>query len=294
MSKTNFFDALAQRPDVQARQGGNVQGRNVPPAGSYGGQTTRPSSVVPGARVTGRDTGNHLQDRMDDVDEGGGSPLAKFMKASHNTNRGGQPESQGNTGGGNAPTQSPQGSGQGAAPAQSPAPSIWEASPELFRSAFSQQADNFLPADITEEEYKKAFSGDFEAFKSFQRKMNVHTASMTAHSQTRITKAGLDKEFESFKGTLPDTMKQHKFSNLYEGVDHPLVQDKKVQPLLKATTQYFRDEFPDASPEEIRDGVLAYMEEQFGSRQSAPSEQESRNLASHFDDAAYDGFNDSY
>jgi hypothetical protein len=277
MSKQNFFDQFQQRPDVQQRNGSAVPNRNVPPAESYNGNT-RPSPVVPGNRVPGSDTGNHLQDRMNDVDAGGGSPLAQFMKGGHNTKRGGQSDSQGNS----AP-QSPQSGGQSAAPAQSPAPSIWETSPELFRSAFSQQADSFIPSDITEEEYKKAFSGDFEAFKSFTKKMGVHQASMTAYNQTRITKAGLDKEFESFKGKLPDTMRQHQFSDLFAGVDHPFVSDSTTKPLLKATTQYFREEFPDATPEEIREGVLAYMENKLGSSKPNDTGRPSRNLASHFD-----------
>lgn len=284
MSKTNFFDTFSQRPDVAARQGGQVPGRNVPPQQAYQGND-RPSPVVPGARVPGRDTGNHLQDRMDDVDAGGGSPLAKFMKGGHNTNRGGQQIPQGQ--------QQPAASGAGGTPPQSPTPkepTIWDAGSDLFKTAFGQQAENFLPADVTEDDYKKAFSGDFQAFQALQRKLNVHTASMTAHNMTRITKAGLDKEFAAFTGKLPDTLKQHQFSDLFRGVDHPLVQDKAVKPLLHATTQFFRDEFPNATPEEIREGVLAYMEEQLGSRQTPQTDRKSRNLASHFDGAAYEGF----
>lgn len=288
MPKENFFDAFAQRPDVQARQqGGPVPGRTVPPAGSYAGNS-RPSPVVPGNRVPGSDTGNHLQDRMNDVDAEGGSPLAKFMNGKHNMKRGGQSDSQGNAAN-PAPAQSGNNGGQSATPSQSPAPSIWDSSPELFRTAFNQQADSFMPADITEEEYKKAFSGDFEAFKSFTKKMNVHQASMTAYNQTRITKAGLDKEFESFTGKLPATMRSHEFKDLFAGVDHPLVNDRTTKPLLKATTEYFREEFPDASPEEIRAGVLSYMEDKLGSRSAPSEERQSRNLASHFDmDSEYE------
>lgn len=289
MPKQNFFSQFEQRPDVAARQGGGVPGRNAPPPAAYGGgqPNDRPSPVVPGNRVPGRDTGNYLQDRMDDVDSGGGSPLAKFMKNHQNTNRGGQQLPQGQ------PASSPAG-GPGASPSQSPtpAPSVWDADSTLYKTAFNQQADSFLPADVTEEEYKKAFSGDFPAFQALMKKVNVHTASMTAHSMGRITKAGLDKEFEAFKGKLPDTMKQHQFSDLFRGVDHPFVQDKMVQPLLKATTQHFRDEFPDATPEEIRDGVLAYMEEQLGSRQPKNSDSQSRNLADHFNSSVYEGFED--
>lgn len=286
MSKPNFFDAFSQRPDVAARQGGGVPGRTVPPQGAYQDQGTRQSPVVPGSRVGGQDTGNHLQDRMDDVANGGGSPLANYMPKGHNSNRGGQQQPQGQ--------QQPAAGGAGAAPSQSPTPqpqpSIWDASPDLYRTAFSQQADHFLPSDITEEEYKAAFSGDFEKFKALQRKLNVHTASMTAANQTRITKAGLDKEFESFRGQLPKYQQEQQFNNLFKGVDHPLVQNPKTAPLLKATTQYFREEFPDASPEEIRQGVLAYMEDQLGS--SMPQKQSSTSipLSAHFDSAAYEGF----
>lgn len=281
MSKANFFDQFQQRPDVQQRQTGTAPNRTVPPAGAYNGNS-RPSPVVPGARVPGSDTGNHLQDRMNDVDSEGGSPLAKYIKSSQNTNGGRQPAQQGNSGS-QAPNAGQQDSRQSAAPAQSPTPTIWDATPELFRNAFNAQADSFMP-DITEEEYKKAFSGDFEAFKALQKKMGVHQASATAYNQTRITKAGLDKEFEGFTSKLPDTMRSHEFKDLFRGVDHPYVTDRTTKPLLNATTQYFRDEFPDASPEEIRAGVLAYMEDKLGAANSSNSpDRSSRNLASHFD-----------
>jgi hypothetical protein len=171
----------------------------------------------------------------------GGSPLDKFSPQSNNTpNETASPQ--------NAPQATP-------APAPASAPNIFDNTLESYQAHMAKQQN--VAGTIDPELATKALSGDMDALGQMLNGVAQNAVAMSMHGSGRIAQQGMNANMDNFRTEMPTMITDHQVSNVFQNdatMNHPA-----LKPMVDGAMSMFRNQFPEASPQELQTKVQEYL-----------------------------------
>jgi hypothetical protein len=216
---------FAQKPSSQPQQQQNNSGIEGDP---------RPPTAEP--------RGEGIIPRRGEPTEGP-NPLDKYMKKPDNGNNG-----------------EPASSKQPAAPANQPK-GYFDYSRDDYEKALGGDANDYV-GEISAELMTSIQQGDIKAFKSLLNNAITKGSSQSAFAVSQVSKRGVAQQLESYsKGELQEILRNQQFDQSFEGMDSEVLNHPSVAPLAKSKMAEFRQQYPEASPQEITKATERYFEE---------------------------------
>lgn len=260
----SFFGG-GQKSQQSSQQPPQQQQQQQPPQ-----QSTTPSQVVPGQTVNGLPEGANQPEAA--LEKGGASPLDKYAKMFQNDNA--------NKGGDTTDPNSP-----AAKAAAQQSRSVFDAGLEDFQKITQNQ--NYVP-EFDDELMSSALRGDKQSLSKLLNQVAQNAVASSVFMASRVSQQGFNQNLDKFKGELPAMQRSQQLDSLFTGKDNVL-SNPAVQPLVKSATKMFAEQYPQASPDEIKAYVQEYMKDVagvFNQSQQQPQKHEQSggfNMASLFD-----------
>lgn len=233
-------------------------------------QSTTPSQAVPGQMVNGLPDGDNQPSSA--LAKEGASPLDKYAKMFENKD----------SGKGGDPTDP---SSPAARQQAQQAKTVFEAGLEDFQKITQQQ--NYVP-EFDDELMGSALRGDKQSLSKLLNQVAQNAVASSVFMASRVSQKGFDQNLERFKGEMPAMQRTQQLDNLFTGKDSVMA-NPAVQPLVKSATKMFAEQYPQASPDEIKSYVQEYMKDVAGvftQQASQPQQQQQSggfDMASMFD-----------
>lgn len=229
----NIFEQAAQRQQQQQNPHG-VMPSNMP-------------QVPPQPEVNKTEAQVPVQDHMNGTpNQGvnpqtpqqpveGASPLDQFIQSSDNTDQGG-----------NNSTQEP----------QTP-PSVFDSNIDQFRTLAQNQ--NYA-AGVTQEKLQAVLQGDVNALMDMLNDVGRNAFANASFASSQIAKSGFNSQLEQFQSTtLPQVLTDNNHRQALQTNGNEILKHPAVAPLVESQTQALRNQFPNASPQEIQDKVMEFF-----------------------------------
>lgn len=192
------------------------------------------------------------------------SPLDKYTKKPDNDNSGMQSKSQQQ-----APVHNQSKSQQ--QESQAPSKTIFDTDLKGWEGAM-KNVD--LVAGIEPENIQKALAGDANLFMEIIQQVARTSMHNAAFMSLKASGSGFTTGQEAFSKTIPDMITSHKFDNLWQG--DSVMNHESAQPMVQALTNQLRNQYPQATPQEIQTHVQQYFED-FSASITGQKQQDSSN-----------------
>lgn len=194
----------------------------------------------------------------------GASPLDEFVSQSDNNNEAGGSQQQ-------QPQQQQ----------QQQQSSIFDTKIEDLMAVAERQD---YAGEITPETIQQIMQGDISALSGLLNQVGRRAFANAAFASSRMASKGVSEQFERFQNdTLPNVLKDNSFAQARQGIDHSILKHPSVAPLVDAQMNNLRNQFPNATPEEIRSMTEKFFEsfasELTGTNQRMEQEQQQQQNA---------------
>lgn len=133
--------------------------------------------------------------------------------------------------------------------------------------------------EISPEVMQQIMQGDVSALSGLLNQVGRRAFANAAFAANRMASSGVAQKLESFQSdTLPNVLKDESFAQARSSINHSILQHPSVAPLVDAQMNNLRNQFPNASPQEITSMTEKYFEtfaaELTGAQQQQEQEQQ--------------------
>lgn len=238
----NPFEVIQRKREGNSSPQGNPNGL---PSG------TTPPSANP--RTQGGDSTTPPSPRR-------ASPLDKYKQSADNSTNSGEPKP--------TPQSPPQ-------PQAQPQPQF---DPFSLKSEQYQELmrNNNFAQGLTQETWEKIQGGDIQELQNIINQAVLQGSSLAAHMSTQVAARGVNHHLDQFSNTkLKDTLNDYSFQQQTRTSGDDVLNHPHIQPLVESKVNEFRQNYPEATPQEIMEATRMHFEDMIESFRSSNSQNNS-------------------